>query len=723
MGSMGKHRYLRFGLLLLALLLAGGLSWRGVGAGASPSGLSPVDPQGEGVSSLVSFHVETITIPTYPYKGCLETRTNGPYTYRWLDWSCYYALSPHPSPKEYTLLVMENDYLRVTVLPELGGRVYQMIFKPTGHNELYQNPVIKPTHWGPPEQGWWLAVGGIEWCLPVDEHGYEWGKSWSWSVVTSTQGVTLTVRDTDATDRLRARIDLFLPADRAVLAVTPHLENPTDSAISYKYWTNGMLAPGGANTVGADLRFVFGADQVTVHSSGDFAAGKVLDWPVHNGRDYSRLGNWNRWLGFFERPQAAADFAGVYDEAADEGIARVFPSDVVRGSKGFGMGWADPIDWREWTDDGSTYVEVHGGVAPTFWDVAQLPAGATLSWTEYWFPVTAIGTLSTATSEAALGVRLKGDLLHVGVHSTRARPAGESTLYVWDRTTCTTLGRWSLPAVDPATPFRATATVGGRSIDGLAIVYLDGAGNRLAAINLTDCLPPRARVDPLPPWVGTAGFTVTWSGEDIWTGVAAYDVQVRDGYEGAWAGWLTETVATSAVFTGVHGHTYFFRARARDGAGNQGAFTDEEWGQAFTTVLTETAPVLVTSRKVAAPRRFAPDQAVAHTVLVSNTGNLTAAARLTDTLPTELLLLTETLTATAGTPPVYDGTAIQWTGAVPPGAEVRVTYLLSPTTSTPMWVPLTNTVEIEGGLPGAIVRQAIVLQAYLTWLPVVIRGW
>ena len=53
----------------------------------------------------------------------------------------------------------------MTILPELGGRVYQLIYKTTGNNELYQNPVIKPTHWGPlkREENWWLAVGGIEW--------------------------------------------------------------------------------------------------------------------------------------------------------------------------------------------------------------------------------------------------------------------------------------------------------------------------------------------------------------------------------------------------------------------------------------------------------------------------------------------------------------------------------------------------------------------------------
>jgi len=667
-----------------------------------------------------SFQTATLTILTYPYEDCLQVRSNGPYTYHWLDWNCYG--NPSPVPKDYTLLVLENDYLQVTVLPELGGRVYQMVFKPTGHNELYRNPVIKPTHWGPPEQGWWLAAGGIEWCLPVEEHGYEWGEPWSWTVVTSTQGITVTVRDTDATDRLRARIDLFLPANRAYLAVTPHLENPTGDDISYKYWTNAMLAPGGANSVGADLRFVFTADQVTVHSSGDFAVGEVLDWPVHGGRDYSRLGNWNHWLGFFERPQAAADFVGVYDTAADEGLARVFPADVARGSKGFGMGWANPIDWHQWTDDGSTYVEVHGGVAPTFWDTAALPAGATLSWTEYWFPVASIGTLSAATSEAALGVRLTGSILRLRVHSTAARPAGASTLYVWDRATCAELGRWSLPVIDPADPFRASVPSGGRTLEEVSVAYLDDEGNLLAAVNPTDCLPPQAWVDPLPPWVATATFTVTWSGWDTWTGVAAYNVQARDGYEGTWIDWLTDTVATSAAFTGVHGHTYFFRARARDAAGNWGTFADEEWGQAFTTVLTEPAPVLVTSRKAATPQWFAPHQTVACTVLISNTGSLTASAALTDTPPGEMVLLTGTLTATAGVVPTYDGAVIHWTGEVPPGGEVRVIYVLSPTAATPFGIPLTNTAWIDGSVLGPLVRRETILQAHVQWLPLVYKG-
>ena len=669
-----------------------------------------------------SFQTVTLSIPTYPYTHCLEPRSNGPYTYHWLNWNCYG--NPTPVPHDYELLVLENDYLRVTLLPELGGRVYQMIFKPTGHNELYQNPVIKPNHWGPPEMGWWLAAGGIEWCLPVEEHGYEWGEPWDWSVITSTMGVTVTLRDTTADDRIRAAITVHLPADRGYLAVTPRIENPTGDDLDYKFWLNAALTPGASNTVGADLRFVFNADQVTVHSRGDDylpGEGQPMDWPIYNGRDYSRLGNWNQWLGFFERPQAAGDFIGVYDTAADEGVARVFLSGVACGSKGFGFGWSHPIDWHEWTDDGSAYVELHGGVAPTFWDTATITAGKALEWTEYWYPVSGIGRLSAATAKAALGVREDGGRFHIGVHSTAPRAAGTGTLYVWDRGACAELGRWELPAIGPGDPFAASVATGGRALDDVAFVYLDSEGNLLAAVNPQDCLPPTSSVEPLPPWVETTCFTVTWSGEDVWSGVAAYDVQVRDGYEGTWTDWLTDTTAASAVFTGAHGHTYFFRVRAGDLAGNWEAWGDEEWGQAFTTVLTEPAAVLVTSRKFARPRLFPPGDIVAYTILISNTGNLTAGVTLTDTPPTGMAVLTETLAASSGPAPTYGGGQIRWSGTVEADAEVHVTYALSPTAVITFGLPLTNAAEIDGSVLGPFTRREVVMQSHVVWLPLIVR--
>ncbi|MEE8390512.1 MAG: DUF5107 domain-containing protein [Anaerolineae bacterium] len=678
----------------------------------------------------------TISIPTYPYADHLTSVYISTYnmTYSRLNWNAYNDSNPTPTPRDYELLILENDYLYVTLLPELGGRVYQMIFKPTGHNELYQNPVIKPTPWGPSEQKWWLAVGGIEWCLPVEEHGYEWGEPWDYQVITSTSGITVTLRNTSASDRIRAAVTVHLPAKRGYLAITPRIENPTGSDINYKYWTNAMLAPGAANTVGEDLRLVFNAAEMSVHSTGDSrlpghwpieptGPDYGFSWPSYNGIDFSRLGNWHEWLGFFEYPQAAADFVGVYDTAADEGVARVFPSDVARGSKGFGFGWSAPIDSNNWTDDGSTYFELHGGVAPTFWDQATITSGQSLEWTEYWYPVSGIGHLSAATAEAALGVRESGGRFRIGVHSTISRTAGTSTLYAWDQNDCTVLGHWDLADVAPGSSFVTTVATGGRTPDDTTFVYLDNEGNLLVAVNPRDCLPPTSSVEPLSSWVQTTAFTVTWSGQDAWTGIATYDVQMRDGYEGTWTDWLTNTVVTSSVFTGAHGHTYFFRARARDVSGNREPHSNEEWGQTFTTVLTEPAPVLVTLRKTAAPRYFSADQTVAYTILISNTGNLTASVTLTDTPPGSMTVLTETLAATPSLTLLYPDNVIYWTGVITPGSEVRVTYALSPTAATPIGVPLTNTVEVMGSILGVFTRQTTVMRAHLVWLPLVTREW
>jgi uncharacterized repeat protein (TIGR01451 family) len=337
--------------------------------------------------------------------------------------------------------------------------------------------------------------------------------------------------------------------------------------------------------------------------------------------------------------------------------------------------------------------------------------------------VTSIGTLSAATSEAALGVEESGGTFYIGVHSTAARASGESTLYVWDRATCAELARWELPAVDPGNPFLTSVSSGGRPLEEAAFVYLSGRGELLAGVNPTDCLPPQVRADPLPPWVETTSFTVTWSGEDVWSGIASYDVQFRDGYEGAWTDWRMGTTATSASLTGVHGHTYFFRARGRDVGGIQGAYGDEEWGQAFTTVLTTPAPVLVTSRKSATPWLFRPDQTIAYTVVISNTGSQSGSVALTDTPPPGLVLLTETLMASSDPPPTYESGQIHWNGMVGEGLEVRVTYTLSPTAATPLALPLTNTAEITGSVLGPVARHETVVRAYVRWLPVVARTW
>jgi hypothetical protein len=423
-----------------------------------------------------------VTISTYPYAQFSSQAWNGTFNmpYTVLDRSAYQGSNPEPHDVVYRTVEVENQYLKLVFLPDLGGRLYEVIYKPTGHRETYRNPVLKPSPWGPPEQGWWLAAGGLEWCLPVEEHGYEWGVPWASQVSRDSNGVTVTLRDSDAGDRIRAEIAVRLEAGAASFTIRPRLENPTGTALNVKYWTNAMLAPGGRNAPSADLRFILPepVTSVTVHSRGDDglpAPGQRMSWPAFNGLDFSRLGNWNRWLGFFEDP-AVGDFVGVYDQGYDEGMVRVFASDQARGAKGFAMGWGDPIAASNWTDDGSGYVELHGGPAPTFDTAVTVPAGGHLQWTETWYPVAGLGGLRAANALAALNLGVGGKQVRLAV--AVVRPWSGDIVLVFNGQELWRLGM----SLSPGHPFQETVPLGdGLNQTGRLLLRLESPGGAVAA--------------------------------------------------------------------------------------------------------------------------------------------------------------------------------------------------------------------------------------------------
>jgi spore germination protein YaaH len=105
-----------------------------------------------------------------------------------------------------------------------------------------------------------------------------------------------------------------------------------------------------------------------------------------------------------------------------------------------------------------------------------------------------------------------------------------------------------------------------------ALGYDDGhpeLNQLLADKFLTDHNPPTAGIVNMAPSQANEAFTVAWTGRDDWNGIQYYDTQVsEDG--GAWTDWLTHTTATSSSFDGSNHHSYAFRVRATDGAGNVG---------------------------------------------------------------------------------------------------------------------------------------------------------
>ncbi len=377
-----------------------------------------------GPSGTAHICTTQVTIPTYPMEAYLSVAFDP--TYRWpyfrFDRERFSVEAPATQMRRYELLILENDYLQVSILPQLGGRIWQVVHKPTGDTMFYQNPVVKPSPWGPASQGGWLGLGGLEWALPVNEHGYDWGTPWQVTTFQNGDGSVGAAIATPLDGRLlAAEIVVTLHPDQAYVTVAPVIRNLADHALDFHFWQTAMLAPGPDNELSANLRFVLPSRIMSIHSTGDTLlplTGKLFTWPRYFGRDLSRLGNWNRYVGFFEYPTAQGPFVGIYDPTLDAGAVRVFPAEIAHGSKVFGLGWRNAIHSEDFTDDGSAYVELHGGLSPTFDEPYTLAAGAMVRWEESWYPVQGIGNLVYANLDAALNLERTSEGLRIGVYPT-----------------------------------------------------------------------------------------------------------------------------------------------------------------------------------------------------------------------------------------------------------------------------------------------------------------
>jgi hypothetical protein len=384
---------------------------------------SPSAPSDQVVVRETSLSILSYAYAPYLKEG-LDENQGAPYL--WLNRAAYVQ----PSPEEVVLtpfkaVVLENRYLTLTILPELGGRLYQCVFRPTGQGVFYQNRVLKPTRWGPfsPEQNWWLAAGGLEWAFPVSEHGYEWGVPWSYSIERSGAEVKVVLWDT-AEARLRSKVEIGLSPDTAYFTVRPRAENPTDFAAGVQFWTNGMLSLGSPSLSG-NTEFVLPTDEVIIHSAGPDsglpAERSRIAWPVWEGRLLSRYGNWDDWLGFFA-PEVSDEFVGAYNHDTQLGVVRAFSKQEAPGLKLFAWGLESPCV-AEYSDDGSQYFEMWGGPNRTFWpeDDIGLQPGESFGWTEYWYPFVGIGGLDFASREAAFSLSYAHGSLQIGLATSSPR--------------------------------------------------------------------------------------------------------------------------------------------------------------------------------------------------------------------------------------------------------------------------------------------------------------
>lgn len=342
----------------------------------------------------VSARRTTINLPTYTWgphdinpKFDPESRRVSIYPYPMQD-----NLGREKTDRDYEALVIENEYLRVTVLPELGGHVHSVFDKAVGREMFYVNQVVKPGLIG--MAGAWIS-GGIEWNTGPQVHTVTAVHPVACRLVEHDDGSrSIAIGHVERVYRTQWMVQVRLRPGRRFLEERIRIYNRRSTPAWYYFW-NCTAVP---NTDGTE--FVYPMKLGTDHGYGTF-----YSWPFHEGKDL-------RWSKGYDEPtghfayQCDQDFFGSYDHDIDYGLVAFADHHQLPGKKAWtwGRGQDGIVSMDTLTDDGSWYNEIQTGPLQTQADVAPLGPHQAIEWTEWWYPVHGLGGYEHATKDVAINV-------------------------------------------------------------------------------------------------------------------------------------------------------------------------------------------------------------------------------------------------------------------------------------------------------------------------------
>ena len=362
--------------------------------------------------------------------------------------------------RTWRIYYLENDYLKLGILPELGGRLRFLFNKSTGEEAIYHNHALKWARIG--IRGAWVS-GGIEWNFP---NGH---------TVTSSSPVNCAIRrnpdgsasllfgDIERVSRMRWSVAVTLHPQRACFQTEMRLNNRTLLPNRYWFWANS------AAPVSKCMEYITTATKV-------FTLKDVMSFPVHNGVDIHWDKNHVEAQDMFcLNPRE--EFVGWYNHDLQKGLVNVADRTEARGTKFFTWGNCDDGGiWEErLTDADGPYAEMQSGRFPTMgiWEI--LSPCSEESWKETWYPVSRIGAPVFANREAAIAwSEPRGGAPHLGVQVTRPQAGVKLAVRAGDKV----VWQKQLELV-PETPFTVDLPAGARASD-LSVSLTDASGQALA---------------------------------------------------------------------------------------------------------------------------------------------------------------------------------------------------------------------------------------------------
>lgn len=360
---------------------------------------------------------EERTFVTYPFSdpNPVPVLTSAK-RYKIYPYHSFDGYSTKSTNQKWKVVKLENDFIEVYVLPEVGGKVWGAIEKSTGKEFIYRNEVMKfrDISW----RGPWTS-GGIEFNFGVIGHTPSTSSPVDYLVRENGDGsVSCFVGTIDLPSRTQWRVEIRLPADKAYFETNATWYNPTPLTQSYYNWMTG------AAKVTDDLQFFYPGTTELEHN------GKASPWPINEtGRDVSLYANNN--FGPSKSYHVTGeynDFMGGYYHNSHFGFGHWALYDEMPGHKLWL--WALSREGGIWedllTDSDGQYMEFQAGrnfnqYSPSSFKspISQMgfQPGTTDKWSEIWFPVKEIGGLTDVSPQGVLHVNREGGALQVGVNA------------------------------------------------------------------------------------------------------------------------------------------------------------------------------------------------------------------------------------------------------------------------------------------------------------------
>ncbi len=371
--------------------------------------------------------------------------------------ACFYPyavadkLTDVKADKTYKAVNLENKYLKLTVLPELGGRIFSAVDKTNGYDFFYRQRVVKPALIG--MLGAWIS-GGVEWNVPHHHRASTFMTIDSGPTENEDGGKTLWVGEIELRHRMKWIVGVTLRPDRSYIELDVKIFNRTPVANSILFWIN----PAVHATPEYQVIFPPSTEWAVQHGKPEFAS-----WPiarqVYGGVDYRSGVDISWWknhpspVSFFAW-NSEEDFFGGYDHGKDAGVLHVADHYAVPGKKFFE--WGKGPEGEAWTkiltDEDGPYLELMAGAySDNQPDYSWCQPYEVKTFKHYWYPVRNLGAAKNATIDAAVNLEIGTDgKAVVAFNTTAEHDAAVARLAAGDKVLLeqeTTIG--------PDKPFRA----------------------------------------------------------------------------------------------------------------------------------------------------------------------------------------------------------------------------------------------------------------------------